>query len=32
MAKPAKGLGFFEKYLAVWVIQCIGAGMRLRRP
>ncbi len=25
----AKGLGFFEKYLTVWVLLCIGAGVFL---
>ena len=27
----AKGLGFFEKYLTVWVLLCIGAGIALGR-
>ena len=35
MAKPAcvtkepQGLGFFERYLTVWVILCIGVGILL---
>ncbi|MFW6162320.1 MAG: ACR3 family arsenite efflux transporter [Planctomycetota bacterium] len=29
MARQAKGLSVFEKYLTVWVILCIGAGMVL---
>jgi len=28
-AKPAKGLGFFERYLTLWVILCILAGIAL---
>ncbi|MBW1788863.1 MAG: ACR3 family arsenite efflux transporter [Deltaproteobacteria bacterium] len=28
-AAPAKGLGFFERYLTVWVILCILAGILL---
>ena len=28
-AKEQKGLGFFEKYLTVWVILCILAGIVL---
>jgi ACR3 family arsenite transporter len=26
---PGSGLGFFEKYLTVWVLLCIGAGIGL---
>jgi len=26
---PSRGIGFFEKYLTVWVILCIGAGIVL---
>ena len=26
---PPKGLGIFEKYLTLWVILCIGAGIAL---
>ena len=26
---PARGIGFFEKYLTLWVILCIGAGIVL---
>jgi len=26
---PSKGLGFFERYLTVWVLLCIGAGVAL---
>jgi ACR3 family arsenite transporter len=29
VTKEAKGLGFFEKYLTVWVILCIGVGIAL---
>jgi ACR3 family arsenite transporter len=29
ITKEPKGLGFFEKYLTVWVILCIGAGIGL---
>jgi ACR3 family arsenite transporter len=29
IVKEAKGLGFFERYLTVWVILCIGAGVAL---
>jgi ACR3 family arsenite transporter len=29
ITKEAKGLGFFERYLTVWVILCIGAGIAL---
>ena len=28
-AKPAAGLGFFEKYLTVWVVLCIAGGILL---
>ena len=28
-AKQSKGLGFFERYLTLWVILCIGAGIAL---
>ncbi len=28
---PAKGLGFFEKYLTLWVILCIAVGIALGR-
>jgi len=31
ITKQPKGLGFFEKYLTVWVILCIGAGIMLGR-
>ncbi len=31
ITKQPKGLGFFEKYLTVWVILCIGAGILLGR-
>ena len=31
MATSAKGLGFFEKYLTVWVVLCIAAGILLGR-
>ncbi|WAC05274.1 MAG: ACR3 family arsenite efflux transporter [Methanoregula sp.] len=30
-AKEPKGLGFFEKYLTVWVALCIGIGILLGR-
>ena len=29
VTKEAKGLGFFEKYLTVWVVLCIIAGIAL---
>jgi ACR3 family arsenite transporter len=29
ITKEARGLGFFERYLTVWVILCIGAGIAL---
>ena len=29
MSEEARGLGFFEKYLYVWVILCIVAGIAL---
>ncbi|MBM4042727.1 MAG: ACR3 family arsenite efflux transporter [Planctomycetes bacterium] len=29
MAKPAKGLSVFERYLTVWVILCIAGGIAL---
>lgn len=29
VSKEAKGLGFFEKYLTVWVLLCIGRGFGL---
>ncbi|MCK5408365.1 MAG: arsenical-resistance protein, partial [Candidatus Krumholzibacteria bacterium] len=29
IAKEPKGLGFFEKYLTVWVLVCIGGGILL---
>jgi len=29
ITKQPQGLGFFEKYLTVWVILCIGAGILL---
>ena len=29
MARQAKGLGIFERYLTVWVLLCIGAGVVL---
>lgn len=29
LTKEPQGLGFFEKYLTVWVILCIGAGIAL---
>ena len=28
-AQPAKGLGFFERYLTVWVLLCIAGGIFL---
>jgi ACR3 family arsenite transporter len=28
-AVPAKGLGFFERYLTLWVVLCIAAGIGL---
>lgn len=28
-SKKTKGLGFFEKYLTVWVLSCIGTGILL---
>lgn len=28
---PSKGLGFFERYLTVWVLGCIGIGILLGR-
>ncbi len=31
ITKQPQGLGFFEKYLTVWVILCIGAGILLGR-
>lgn len=31
IAKEAKGLSLFEKYLSVWVILCIVAGIILGR-
>ncbi len=31
ITKQPKGLGFFEKYLTVWVLLCIGAGILLGR-
>jgi ACR3 family arsenite transporter len=31
ITKEPKGLGFFEKYLTVWVVLCIGAGIGLGR-
>ena len=31
VTKEAKGLGFFEKYLTVWVFLCIGLGILLGR-
>jgi len=27
--RPARGIGFFERYLSVWVALCIGAGIVL---
>ena len=29
LTKEVRGLGFFEKYLYVWVILCIVAGILL---
>jgi ACR3 family arsenite transporter len=29
ITKQSQGLGFFEKYLSVWVLACIGAGIAL---
>ena len=29
LARPAAGIGFFEKWLSVWVALCIGAGLLL---
>jgi ACR3 family arsenite transporter len=29
IVKEAKGLGLFERYLTVWVVLCIGAGVAL---
>jgi ACR3 family arsenite transporter len=29
VTKEPKGLGFFEKYLTVWVLLCIGIGILL---
>ncbi|MFH1842720.1 MAG: arsenical-resistance protein, partial [bacterium] len=31
ITKQPQGLGFFEKYLTVWVILCIGVGIVLGR-
>ncbi len=31
VTKEPKGLGFFEKYLTVWVFLCIGLGILLGR-
>jgi len=31
VTKEPKGLGFFEKYLTVWVLLCIGLGILLGR-
>ncbi len=31
LTKEPKGLGFFEKYLTLWVVLCIGAGVALGR-
>jgi ACR3 family arsenite transporter len=31
MDKPRAGIGFFERYLTVWVLLCIGAGIILGR-
>ncbi len=31
ITKEAQALGFFEKYLTVWVLLCIGAGIALGR-
>lgn len=30
--KEPSGLGFFERYLTVWVILCIAAGMGVPCP
>jgi hypothetical protein len=27
LTMPSRGIGFFEKYLTVWGILCIGSGM-----
>jgi len=29
VTKEPKGLGFFEKYLTVWLLLCIGLGILL---
>jgi ACR3 family arsenite transporter len=29
--QPSGGIGFFERYLTVWVVLCIGAGIALGR-
>ena len=29
IAAPPAGIGFFEKWLSVWVALCIGAGLLL---
>jgi ACR3 family arsenite efflux pump ArsB len=29
-AKPASGLGFFERYLSVWVALCMIAGVLMK--
>ena len=29
ITKQPQGLGFFERYLTVWVVLCIGAGIVL---
>ena len=31
VTKKAKGLGFFERYLSIWVLLCIAAGIALGR-
>ena len=31
VSEPRQGLGFFERYLTVWVLLCIGAGIALGR-
>jgi ACR3 family arsenite transporter len=31
IAKEARGLGFFEKYLTIWVLVCIALGVSLGR-
>ena len=31
ITKKPQGLGFFERYLTVWVLLCIGAGILLGR-